>query len=211
MLKTAEIRWFHRDAPPEETRRYVEGENTRELKRTDLYLAGTETPHLGVKLREGRIELKQLTNREPGSGRLPWLQGWIEHHCKWSFPLADAGAAADLTGTQDTRPSWIAVEKSRLLRIYEVLEDGEVVQVTERVDFPTFNGCSLELVALTVGGVGWWSLGLEAVGPEERRVENLLVLLRRMRPVLTYPLYSLDRSCGYAPWLTSHCASRHGR
>jgi hypothetical protein len=207
VLKTAEIRWFHRGAPPAEVRRYFEDGEQESRERTDLYLTAPGIAGLGVKLREGRIELKQLTGREPGSARLPWLNGWIEHHRKWSFSLADADAAAGLTGAPGTDSPWIAVEKSRLLQLYEIHADGEVGQVPDTVSRPGFSGCSLELVSLSVRGDAWWSLGLEAVGADGRRVGNLIVLLTRARQMLALPPYSVDRSCGYARWLISHYAA----
>ena len=62
MLITAEIRWFLRGTLPAEVSRWFEGvcgNATRYPPRVDLYLALPETDTVGVKLREGLLEVKR--------------------------------------------------------------------------------------------------------------------------------------------------------
>ena len=62
MFATAEVRWFYEGAvSPEVLEWFEQGELTPEEQpyRVDYYLRLSDRDSLGIKLREGRIEVKQ--------------------------------------------------------------------------------------------------------------------------------------------------------
>lgn len=135
---TAEVRWFCRGPLPDAVAAWFDahGPASPVERRTDHYLAPTD-PALGVKVRDGRIEAKR---REAVLATVH-AGARVERWTKWSFPLA-GGAYPDA--------GWVAVEKARRQR-------------GARVDAGT---CGMELTTAQVGGAAWWTVGLEAVGPD---------------------------------------------
>lgn len=140
---------------------------------------------LGVKIREGRLELKALVGsagvREFADTVTALRETWV----KWSFGGGSKGTLRDLVANPDDR--WIAVTKKRFLRRFS-LDNGEVNE-TSAVAAQSVPGCQAELTAVDlilsgnepVGpdpGAGrrtesWWSLSLESFGEPGSALGNL--------------------------------------
>ena len=88
--------------------------------------------------------------------------GQAEQWRKWSFPLA--AGPSEVTSGSTAQSAWIAVNKQRLLRRYRLDESSRLVAVPT-VELPTL-GCDLELTGIQIGAAEWWTVGLEAFGPE---------------------------------------------
>lgn len=142
MLTSAELRWFMRGALPQEIAQWFQQyeDVTPPEEREDLYLYVPENDYMGIKLRQGRLEIKW---RKAELGILRFgdtVEGNAEKWGKWlcedptqeSFQL------------QDDVSTWVNVKKVRSQRLYET--------------------CAVELTELSVNGNDWWSLALEAVG-----------------------------------------------
>lgn len=210
LFTTVEVRWFQRGDVPGPLRDWFFEERadvTEEPPRVDRYLLVTETDSLGIKYREGRMEVKQRSAAPRvvtfGGGAVGTVARWR----KWSFPLA---AATEARETLDEHGAWWAVKKSRLLRDYSVDVDGAIIPVLES-DGPDAR-CSVELSQVEVVEQRWWTLGFEASGPPATLNESLervtRDILRRMESALGASrgssgadLLCRDVSFGYPRWL----------
>jgi hypothetical protein len=174
MKYTEEMRWFVPGRAPRDVRAAFTG-NVQE--RTDRYLSHPLAANIGIKIRQGKIEVKHPIRQ--GGWRVPWRNGWIEKWCKWSFPLEHQGAgqvvsrhpadgeqvpvhsgnAADATGkTQRTGPEsseWIEVVKARRTRVFQVDTGGSIRETGPAAHFPAgepLAWCEVELAGIHVPG-----------------------------------------------------------
>jgi hypothetical protein len=198
---TAEVRWFCEGTL--ETRVLSSFRGQREEPRTDRYLIMPGIVSVGVKVRQGRFEVKALKGA-PETLTLPKeVSGRSDCWVKWSYGEAPVRA---LTQALVAEPSgWLDVTKRRWLRKYS-LDTGKPTEVsaTDRPD----EGCNVELTELNVGGNGWWSLGLEAFGDEDRVRTNLRlvgdVFFRSHFDPDSLPIrLTTVSSCSYPVWLPS--------
>jgi hypothetical protein len=183
------LEWFQRcEHKPEE-----------QPRRVDYYLRHVGIDSLGIKLREGRVEVKQRYRRCGVVRFHERVAGQVEHWRKWSFGLAESDG--DLPGVSTLAPFWIRVEKRRTLRKYRIVGNG-VMAVREGEDFD--QGCALELTSIRVGRAEWWSVGLEAFGEELVLEDALLLVAKHLLAVEEPPVLEVADSYGYPRWLTTH-------
>lgn len=202
MFPTAEVRWFYRGAVPRQILAWFRRGGQKPVavsSRVDYYLrlADGDGDRLGIKLREGRIEIKQ----RHGPTRVVRLHdrvaGQVEHWRKWSFPLDQAGS--ELSGLLLPPSSWIGVEKARRLRTYRVGGDDTIVAVSA-TEYPE-RGCSWELTGLRVRGEAWWSLGFEAFGEQATLRQRLLLVAEHVLCADEPPVLEVQASFSYPRWL----------
>lgn len=205
MFPTVEVRWFYAGPIPTEVLEWFQWEAwTPEDQpyRVDRYLRLEGMRSLGIKLREGRLELKQ---RHRSYGIVHFderISGFVESWRKWSFGTTESGARLDILLAPDS--SWIDVQKERKLRRYQLAKDGWVVSDLER--YPP-QGCNLELTSIMIGQRPWYSLGLEAFGDEGRLVEDLHTVAQHALVQGAAPTLSHKDSYSYPAWLeTVVCA-----
>lgn len=179
MLLTAELRWFYRGALPEEVLHWFQQDCLGEQleppeEREDLYLYSPGCEYLGIKLRQGRLEIK-WRKAELGVVRFgDRVEGKVEKWGKWlcEDPTGESFQPTNVVGT------WVSVKKVRFLRKasltqrqYQVLagESITAVPVSESID----QGCTVELTQLSINGNAWWSLAFEAEGEDDCLMDNL--------------------------------------
>jgi hypothetical protein len=190
ILPSAEVRWFVRGPVDPLVAAWFESSDPppqQESPRVDHYLDRVDES-LGIKLREGKIEVKR---REAIIGDLAVggrVLGVVERWRKWSFTLDDRDVPRD---------SWIVVEKRRRLRKYAI-RDGRAVAVPAG-DRPA-QGCNVELTELRVADDSWWTLGLEAYGDESTLEDQLWLAARAVFGDDAPPL-TIDDSYAYPAWL----------
>ena len=164
-------------------------------RREDRYLVDPAGPDLGVKIKDAvRFDLKAFRGtlgrlQVPGAGR-----GRMELWEKWSFPLhASALPPAHAAG-------WLALEKTRRRRSFEIGEDGAVERPLAEAGEP---GCSIELTEIAIGEERWWTLGLEATGSRESLERNLRSTAEALfrGPSPDPGLLILRTSISYPRWL----------
>jgi len=164
----------------------------------DYYLGLGKYDFLSIKLREGRIEIKQ---REAQHGTVrfrPQFVGVMERWRKWSWALADPGAS--LAQDWISSPAWIGVEKKRWLLMYQTSPEQGIVPTPDGEVFG--QGCQVELSSIQAQGQAGWSLSFEGFGGEAAGRETLLLVAARLfsRGSLDLPL-SVNNSYGYPKWL----------
>ena len=200
MFPTAEVRWFYRGAVPQQILAWFQRGGQKPVavsSRVDHYLRLADGDLLGIKLREGRIEIKQR-HGSAGAVRLhDRVAGQVQHWRKWSFPLDEAGS--ELPGLLVPPSSWIGVEKARRLRTYRVGGDDTIVAVSAR-EYPE-RGCGWELTGVRVRGEAWWSLGFEAFGEQATLRQRLLLVAEHVLCADEPPELEVQDSFSYPRWL----------
>ncbi|HEX9189775.1 MAG TPA: hypothetical protein VGB87_22055 [Vicinamibacteria bacterium] len=203
-LVSLELRWFLPDGlPPEVGRWFEEDLPETEMgspdRRTDTYLfiPGQET--LGVKLREGRIEIKWREESRPFEAH--GVSGQVERWLKWSWEDAKGPAPAQIGPWAVPDGPWVDVGKTRLQRKY-AWSDGRFVAAPAKAILPI--GAAVEIAPLELRGRKHGTVLIEAFAPEPRAQEDLLwraahVLLGRYPS----PRPGIDRSFGYPRWLAA--------
>ncbi len=196
LYPSVEIRWFFPGPPERALVAWFQQSYTSVGvgERTDHYLLGTGAG-LNVKLREGRVEVKQRQWARAGFRVNRRARGALEGWHKWSFELAAGG---DEVGLAEAHPErWLPVHKRRRLRTF-IAELDEITE-TAPGSYPPA-GCSAELTVVTAGGEQWHTLGFESFG--EGDLAGLLHSVGDylLNGDLPRPLEA-EVSMGYAAWI----------
>jgi hypothetical protein len=197
MYPTLEVRWFHQGQIPPEVLAWFGrlGPLPEEQPaRVDHYLRLPDNDALGVKLREGRLEIKQREDEPRRTDFHPRVSGTVEQWRKWSFPLAESDP-----GLAGPDTAWIAVEKNRQLRRYRVSGDRPVEAVFKEAE--PAQGCELELSRLQAAGQLWWSVCFEAFGDEANFKDYLRLTVQYVVRLAKPPMLEIGASYSYPAWL----------
>jgi hypothetical protein len=201
VFPSLEVRWFHEGSVPSQVASWflqLQGDIVDQPCRVDCYLRLLDRDSLGIKLREGRIEIKQR-RRQLGALRFhARVIGLLEHWHKWSFELTQE-ANSNVAKALVADSSWIGVRKARRFRRYRLSGGGHVVSVSAGDD--ASHDCALEVTNLLVGGQKWWTLGFEALGQGSAVRENLVLVARHVFNVEEPPALAARTSYGYPGWL----------
>ncbi|MBN2390805.1 MAG: hypothetical protein JXR84_08780 [Anaerolineae bacterium] len=204
MFPTVETRWFYPGPIPSDVLAwYHYGERAPEAQptRIDYYLHLADHDDLGIKLREGRIEIKQRAKQYGIKQFHEHVHGVVEGWRKWSFGVNDTGSG--LGNLAGSRPSWISIRKTRRLRRYFVNEDGSVVAVgAAEITVP---GCNIELAEVAIHGERWWSLAFETFGPEDALHATLTRVAQHILRGDAVPHLDAEHTYSYAHWLKNTC------
>lgn len=207
MFHTVEVRWFGNGDLPGTVRSWFNqcpGEASGLDQRTDTYLL-THVDNIGIKIREGRLEIKFRTRRLGEQPFHPNLAGMIEHWTKVSFDDEMGFRSAGALGNFDTQ--WLDVKKARQVRHYTQRQSGDIVPFNTNTESysPTQLdidvGCSLEITEIQVSKGKWWSLGVEAFGPDKGREEILIAATNFLGRTYYAPPLAFQDSFSYPSWL----------
>jgi hypothetical protein len=199
MPATVEARWFMAGRPAREVQRWFErsGPVTSAKPRTDSYLCLPGMTSIGIKLREGKFEVKR---RDIDFGLVPLgsrVTGRVGLWRKWSF------AVVGTERTEAPGDGWISIEKKRRLRKYTI-NDITGLTAVDPDSFPE-RGCSVELTQMKVRDVEWWSVGFEAFGPDEARLRGTLEMAASTcLDFQDHPTLQTEDAFDYPEWLASH-------
>ncbi len=200
MYLTLEVRWFYPGPLPGQLVAWLDRLGrlpAAQPPRKDHYLRLAGHPTMGIKLREGNIEVKTRLG-EPQEVQLgPRAVGGLALWRKWSFPLAPDAAPLERLLVPGT--AWIPVTKERRLQRYRLGSGVEPVVVP--LGTPAELGCEFELSEVWAGSEEWWSTCLEAFGPEAELERALLAVASGVLGT-GWPL-ALDagQALGYPAWL----------
>jgi hypothetical protein len=172
--------------------------------REDRYLLVPDQDDMGIKWREGRLEIK---GREAALGPTPFapgIEGVCERWLKWSY----AGEAIERRFTDVFHgrgaDAVVTVEKRRLQRHLHLKRSGAVVEV-DRAD-PRRRGVDVELAQIRVLGASGsgsslhWSLGFEAFPSDKVGARFAEIVPGFLDGCPALPL-NADRSMPYPRWL----------
>lgn len=178
-LQSSEIRWFFPQSLPQEVLEWFSaGENlTPERVREDEYLLFPGCDTVGVKLREGKLEVKTLQAASRPLDLDGGITGRTDQWVKWSF--GNEGLKTMKEALLESE-RWGRVSKERFLRKFSY-DSGNPVEVqSEEKPLPT-SGCNVELTRLRVNADPgeWFSLGFEAFGAPASTAKILDDTLRK--------------------------------
>ncbi|NEQ31432.1 MAG: hypothetical protein F6K04_10565 [Leptolyngbya sp. SIO4C5] len=203
MLLTTEVRWFQAGKLPRSLTDWFASEHLGAVpiaqeRRTDCYLRLLHDTFLGVKFRQGSLEVKWrqavLGQARAGDRWAGQLERWI----KWSHTDAASLDHPQLQAYLQSE-SWIEVTKARSQRIYQV-ENNQVspTEPQKRVS----QACSLELTQLEAAHQAWWTVGLEASGSSQQSLAALQLTLSWLSAsTQNLPQLELSASYAYPHWL----------
>ena len=172
----------------------------REKERTDEYLRFPDCDTVGVKQRQGKLEVKALVaSGRPFALASAGVTGRMDQWVKWSFA---SSLHAQLEAELEQAGPWAKVVKDRFLQKYS-FGSGRLLGVLP--DSRPADGCNIELTRLSVKADAWdwFTLGFEAFGPSGRVIAILDQAVEQFfaahgpAPV---PLTSRD-SRSYPAWL----------
>lgn len=202
MLATTELRWFFAGTVPQSVADWFTAHvctDPPQPPRVDYYLRLDDDDSLGIKLRQGRIEIKQRA----ASGELVQLGeravGQVEAWRKWGFALADADA--HLAGLADDAAHWLGVWKQRRWCLFDVGENGRITPAPMGTILERGCACELTEVRLTHAALPWWSLGFEAFGAAGDQRERLLQVAQQFLQLPHAPGLPAENSYSYPYWL----------
>lgn len=184
MLTSLEIRWFYAGKLPAAISAWFEqdelgGQFQPPEEREDVYLYTPKCKYLGIKLRQGRLEVK-WRQAELGTVCLgQQVEGKLEKWGKWL--CEDPTAASFKPEVVMGQSSWVNAKKVRSQRLYE--------------------RCSMELTQLRLEDKEWWSLAFETVGAEASQLEQLQNVARSVFEADSYFQLQARDSYGYPHWL----------
>lgn len=201
MYPTTEVRWFQAGEIPNRARDWFKncpGPVTKQLTRIDYYLPLSFTNDIGVKVREGQLEIKIL-REELGVGR--WherLAGHLQCWQKWGFNFEAANDPFGRSGQPYS--DWLPVQKSRSLRRYRLDEVGRVIPIATEVVTP--GSCGLELTRIQSLGRFWWSLAFETFGIGKDSRTSLESIAAQLFDIGEPPALVEADSMSYPGWLS---------
>jgi len=196
---SAEVRWFVKGIIPDELFSWF-GEGAlvlKELSRIDLYFALPDQDDLGIKVRDGRIEIK---HRKAVIGA--WclengVKGQVEKWDKWRLELANSNSYNTQVATFNE--TWVPVIKSRSVRKYEWRSQDQLRTVSAESEIN--EGCGVELTEINFRDQRWWTFGLEAFGTL-KNVETILRLaLDQTLSTGAVSHFKIENSYSYPHWL----------
>lgn len=198
MQPSMELRWFLAGAVPAAVQQWFsQGEIApqTEARRTDHYLHLPACEDVGIKQRQGRMEIKRRLAERSVQTFAKGIAGRIEQWVKWSFVL-DEQQLPDLTKPTG---SWVSVEKVRQLKKFAITPDGTITasDASDRIA----QGCNFELTTLVLDEKEWWSLGFEAFGELATVETNLTLTLKQVLSDPDFPLLQAEDSFAYPHWL----------
>jgi hypothetical protein len=207
MLASAEVRWFFRGDPPVEVGEWFRSGDlwTQQPSRVDEYLMLPGCSTAGIKLREGRFEVKVQTE-EPVATEYPGgVRGHRDGWVKWSRSVGDAERTRAFLRAGDEQ--WARVRKDRALRGFS-LDQASHDEDPREIDAggePPGRGCGVEITEVRVLAPAestWWTLGLEGFDDAGDPTECLERVARFFFAGTLPPVaLDLDSSLSYAAWL----------
>ncbi|HYZ25640.1 MAG TPA: hypothetical protein VE597_01910 [Geminicoccaceae bacterium] len=214
-FSTLEVRWFF-DGPLEETGPGIEewfrtrprlgGSGTpRPLAwtpappawRQDRYLPVPDCDDMGIKWREGRLEIKGRASALGERTFAPGIEGVCERWIKWSY----GGDRVAQRCSRLFQDGVVAVEKRRLQRLFRFDDAGAATEAAP--DQSRERGLNVELTRIRLPGRGeaHWSLAFEAFPANAHMAEPFTTAVARFLEGCPALPLSAARSMSYPRWL----------
>lgn len=195
MFKSREIRWFYPTELKSVEKWFMDNGYTFENAdpRTDYYLPLKNQDDIGIKLREGNVEIKQRIARTKKENISELANGYFENYIKWSFSSAERDPLFQEI-IEGEKFNWLGVRKERIGYKLKENQNGSIIRV-KMDEFPEY-GCQVEYTRIKIKEELWYSLCLEWFG--EKEIEIDLSILDEM---LGNQELKASNSMGYAEFL----------
>jgi hypothetical protein len=213
MIQSCEVRWFLTSAPETATtwferRGHHFSNDDQQPGRFDFYLISkTMRNDLGIKLREGSVEIKERVADFGAHTFGNLAEGRVEAWRKWSFKLAhtrEGGTdeALHITRQDGHSGDWMPVGKERLLVMLEIGEEGRVL-LSDAPAFSLQEGCGVELTKVRLPDRVCYTFALEAFSQAGQEYPNLKRAMDSMTAEIPDLKLLLSESMGYPEFLNS--------
>ena len=199
MFPTIEVRWFHKGVMPDDVIPKILSKDQKLIEqplRKDRYYYKTSDGTMGIKIREGRIEIK---SRFDDYGNIKFneqIEGRVEHWQKWSFNIEETDL--NYRNVLETTSSWIGITKERKLCRYQISDNH--LSILPENEFSEMI-CHFELANINIRGEDWWSLAFEAYGEGSKLFNNLVLTVKHVFSDIDLPLFNINNSFSYPKWL----------
>ena len=192
MYKTKEIRWFF----PQENRHIQKWFNNLGVdvteKREDFYL-NLETVDVGVKLRQGKTEIKHRIGQRANDKLNPNAWGSFETWIKWSFDTFDDKLYSEISN--DNFPMWIPISKERYaIQVIESEGNLQIHPLSKSFDY----GCQIEYAKIHLNDKQCYTFGMEWFGDTCLKIEPIFV-----DEILGDTKFTINQSYGYPQFLAN--------
>lgn len=150
---------------------------------------------MGIKVREGRLEVKRQYGKVVVKRFHPRVEGQLEGWRKWGLDLNLVDQPADSLAARN----WLPVTKSRSLCTFQFL-NGRWRPVSLSIA-QVHSGCEMELTKLRIRGQSWWTIAFEAFGLEQDLQAALLSVTGQIFRAYNPPELTTKNSFSYPKWL----------
>ncbi|MCK0159167.1 hypothetical protein [Allomuricauda sp. F6463D] len=170
MHRTREIRWFFQNEKEQLTNWFQQLNCTSMRSRTDFYL-DINNEDIGIKLREGKIEVKHRIGTRANGGLNHNIWGCFDEFLKWSFNVQEQDRV--LSKIIDFEHcEWIPVQKKqKVVQLTAVNGENKLKPISEHLT----SGCQLEYSTITIFNQKWYTLALEWFGEPYVELENSII------------------------------------
>jgi hypothetical protein len=195
MFNSKEIRWFSQDENEQISKWFRSKELffAATVPRRDFYLPLPNKEDIGIKLREGKIEVKYRINK-PKLGKLTDdTEGFYENWEKWSFGVKEGNQLSKKI-IQEKKYDWIEIYKERIGLKITKNENGkiELLNIKEFISY----GCQVEYTRILVKDQEWFTFGLEWFGKKYIDLDPSLI-----EEILGNAILKKEESMGYGRFL----------
>ena len=198
MLRTVEVRWFFTGDIPISVQDWFTAaapSAAGEAPRDDYYLNIEDQNGLGIKIREGRLEVKE---RQFSLGICRFhkaIIGRMDSWAKWGINLKisiskPANQVADI---------WVPVTKERQMNSY-ILTEGNWRSRGGKLGIKE-EGCEIELSKINISSRIWWTFAFEAPGIPDQGRKLLLSASEQFFAKHDPPPFFLEDSYSYPRWI----------
>ena len=211
MISSHEVRWFLEGSIEQHPalKRWVEdgAMNPKWIGRLggkpDAYMLVPGSTDMGMKWREGQLQIKGLESSLGTQVFRGNHQGRVERWIKWSYSgTAIADAFTPLFATGKTRPRIIEVFKTRCLRKMRI-NPFTPAQIEVDPDLLIDRGGSLEVTDLRVEGQAYTSVAFEAFPNDSGMHGDFTAFVNFFLEQLNGVELKESRSLSYPAWLQS--------
>jgi len=196
MYRTKEIRWFFQKEKEQFAHWFQKFNCTSTQTRTDFYL-DINNEDIGIKLREGNIEIKHRVGTRAYGGLNATIWGCFDEFIKWSFNVQKQDPV--LSKIKDYEHcNWIPVQKE--LKLVQLIEENGAIKpksITERLPF----GCQVEYATVEIYEEVWYTFALEWFGEESLKLDKTIIA-----EMMDSINLDISDSFGYAHFLTKLCS-----
>jgi hypothetical protein len=196
-----EIRWFCNDNLDEVKDWWssIDLPYNDEGERSDYYIFIPNVDFMGIKNREGRLEVKWRIPNSQKRLETTKFDGILEEWVKWSWsdskPLVNDPAFNFLS--EYPKGPMIKISKRRLSRKFKLLS-GDKFEPVEWIDLSE-SGFSMELTEIILEKSKWWSIGFETLG-NKITPELFQIKIEEISNKIPLKL-ELENSFGYPRWI----------
>jgi hypothetical protein len=165
--------------------------------RMDFYLSMPLEEWLGIKVRDGKLEIKRCVHDDGVHSFSDRVRGRLATWRKWTFPLGNSDEFLDAA-----KEPWIKIGKDRQVRKFRVLEPNQIDEVDPSA--PAIRGCVFELARLNVmKHSSWCSVAIEAFGDGVESKGNIAKsVLLKLLDGTSCPILPAEMSMDYPNWLS---------